>query len=271
LIDFRKQNPKSTLQHSVALRSTFIKQDEINYYYNGTDYIPERNSASLTFNEGNYILSNNRPIDPFQVTATFEQGANHIKSAITFNYTFSYAKFNKGLHTRTFFGGFINNDEHERNYNFKMDGWSGSDDYKYDGYYFGRTDGAGLWSKQFLVRDGGFKAPTAVGQTADWLGAVNFIADLPLPLPISLFLDIGTYKGIKKVFPDISNTVMYDGGICITLGEDFFGVYLPIFYSDDIKTAYDANDVSRSETIRFVLNINKLSLQRIRNTFLKWI
>ncbi|HEX5000989.1 MAG TPA: M1 family metallopeptidase [Bacteroidia bacterium] len=270
-VDFKKQHPKSTLQHSVLVRSVFIKQDEIVYNYDGTDYIPEKTSAGLTFNEVNYLLSNSRPVDPFQVAATLEQGPNHLKSAITFNYTFSYAKFNKGLHTRTFFGGFIKNNEHERNYNFKMDGWSGSDDYKYDGLYFGRTDGDGFWSRQFLVRDGGFKAPTAVGQTADWLGAVNFTADLPLPLPISLFLDIGTYKGIKKVFPDIGNTVMYDGGICISLGEDFFGVYLPIFYSDDIRTAYDANDVSRSETIRFVLNINKLSLQHIRNTLLKWI
>jgi hypothetical protein len=152
-----------------------------------------------------------------------------------------------------------------------MSGWSGSDDYKYDNYYFGRNEAEGLWNKQFLIRDGGFITPTAVGQSNEWIASVNIHADIPSPLPFKFFLNIGTYKGIKDVYPDIGNTFMYDGGLCISAGYDLFEIYFPLFYSKDIDTNLETNDIGFKETIRFVLNINQVSLQNIRDFLSRWI
>jgi hypothetical protein len=270
-ISMRKRVAKSTVDQQFNFRNIHIWQEEIIYTETGGSYIPSKETAHLYFNAFSYQLKNSRTLDPFSLNVAIENAANHTKSSVEFIYKFSYPRYGRGLQTRIFAGTFLNNDEPQRNYNFRMSGWDGSDDYRYDEYYFGRNETEGLWSRQFLIRDGGFIVPTAVGQTDSWLAAINIHADLPIPFPVKVFLDIGTYDGIKEVFPDIGNTFMYDGGICLSAGYDLFEIYVPLFVSDDIQSNLDANDIKLKETIRFVLNINRLSLQRMRNQLLKWI
>ncbi len=162
----------------------------------------------------------------------------------------------------------MNNSE-LRNYNFRMSGWQGSQDYLYDELFFGRTDDHGLWDNQFVVRDGGFKIPTGVGQSNQWIAAMNISADLPFPIPLSVFFDVGTYEGINTVFEDIDNYVMYDAGICIAPVKGVFEIYVPLFYSKDIDKNLETNDFSFIDKVRFVFNLNKLAPVKMRNKLYK--
>ncbi len=266
-IKFRKKNPRSTLQHSVSFRNISIWQDEVSYTKKDSIYERDNVTSYLNFNELSWRMVNHRELDPYNAGVSLEQGDSYVKAFAEINYRFSYARRKKGVNVRLFAGGFIHNDSPPgRNYNFRMSGWEGSRDYLYDEIYFGRTDDHGLWKQQFVVRDGGFKIPTFVGQSNKWIAAMNIIADMPVPIPISVFADIGTYEGISDVFEDLNNQVMYDGGIAVILLRDIVEVYIPLFHSDDIDKAFEVNNITFAEQIRFVFNLNRITPQAIRNS-----
>ena len=267
-VKLRKKNSRSTLQHALAFRNISIGQDEVAYTRVDTVFVRSNVTSSLNFNELSWRMVNHRMVDPYHAQIIVEQGKDHVKAGGELNYRFSYARRKKGLDIRFFAGGFIYNKlPPEKNYKFRMSGWEGSNDYLFDEMYFGRTDDQGLWKQQFLVRDGGFKIPTFVGQSNNWIASLNIIADIPVPIPISVYGDIGTYEGISTVFQDLDNHVMYDAGIACRLIRDVVEVYIPLFYSDDINTAFEANDISFAEQIRFVFNINKMTPEAFRKNF----
>jgi hypothetical protein len=263
---FRKKNARHRFSHGFGLRYTGIWQDEITYTRTDSVYVRHFVTSDLHFADLRYFFSHDRILDPFSGNVSLQSGSGYLKGSFEFNYRFSYAKKNKGLDVRLFTGAFLDENESPvRNHNFRMSGWAGSHDYQYEEYYFGRTDDHGFWKQQFMVHDGGFKAPTALGQTGEWLAAINISADLPFPLPIKLFGDLGTYAGIGDVFDDIDNKVMFDAGLALVPFRGFLEVYFPLFASDDIKRAWDTNNVTFAEKIRFVLNIKALDPYKIRN------
>ncbi|MBL0342035.1 MAG: M1 family metallopeptidase [Bacteroidetes bacterium] len=264
---FRKNSPRSKITHTLALRSINLWEEF--YEYMLTDSIYKKSAVTnfLNFNEITYSIQNKRVLDPYKSNIRLEQGKDHLKLALEFNYRFSYAKRNKGIDLRLFAGGFIV--ESKANYNFRMSGWQGYQDYLYDEIYFGRSDDHGFWDNQFMIRDGGFKIPTFVGQSNKWLAALNISVDLPLPLPISFFADIGTYEGINKVFPELNNSLMYDGGIALKLFREVLEVYVPLFNSEDIQKSLDTNDIKFFDKVRFVFNLNRIAPIRVRNSLLQ--
>ncbi|MFM2190955.1 MAG: hypothetical protein RL491_1341, partial [Bacteroidota bacterium] len=185
-------------------------------------------------------------------------------------YRLSYKKDRKGLDLRFFAGRFLYN-ETTRNYNFKMSSWRGADDYLFDGIYLGRNEVEGLWSRQMLVRDGGFITPMSLGQSGKWLAAVHISSDNPTPIPIRPFFNIGTYEGINRVFPDIKNQFMYEGGLTFSLVKGIVEVHFPLFNSADIQRTLDVNNVKFAEKIRFVLDLSKLSFDQLRTRIINSI
>ena len=270
-VDFtlRKKYARSKVEHSIGLRSINIWQDETVYTEINGEYESDFTTTFLNFNEVKYNINNSRLLDPYNAKFTLENGAEHLKLSGEFNYRFSYAKSKKGIDVRVFAGGFLVNKNDVRNYNFRMSGWQGYQDYLYDELFIGRTDNHGLWDNQFVVRDGGFKIPTFVGQSNQWIAALNVSADLPLPLPVSVFFDLGTYEGINTVFEDLDNLVMYDAGIRIAPVKGIFEIYIPLFYSKDIDKNLETNNYKFIDKVRFVFNLNKLAPVKLRNRLYK--
>jgi Peptidase family M1 domain len=264
---FRSKNIKSTSEYGFSISQNSVFRDVINYIKEGDDFVPFKESKYFGFQTIELYQSNNRTIDPFNTKLRIESGDKYAKAILEINYKFSYSKHGKGIDIRFHFGKFIYNDQLEYNYNFRMDGWSGADDYLYSDYYFGRSETNGLWNSQFLVKDGGFKVPTAVGQSNNWNSALNITIDTPTPLPVKFFIDIGTYDGIKDVFEDLDNIVMFDAGLVFSIGKGAFEIYLPFFISEDIKKNHEANDLKFSDRIRFVFDIKKMNPVDLRN---KW-
>jgi len=262
---FRKSNLRSPVTQTISFRNISIWIDEVNFIKVDTIYHRKFVTTLLNFNELTWKLNNNRIIDPFNISIRGEQGQEHLKFSFELNYRFSYKKNKKGIDARLFAGGFARNKTTDRNYNFRMSGWPGYHDYLYDETFFGRSDRDGFWSRQFLVRDGGFKIPTFVGQTNKWLAAINVSIDIPVPLPLRFFIDAGTYEGISTVFEGITSKLMYSGGISVVPVRDVFEIHIPLFSSEDIERSLETNNVKFAEQIRFVFNINKLSPLHLRN------
>lgn len=263
--NFRKDHPRSRKQHSVTMRHVMVWQDEIEYTVTPSGYDREFLTTTQNFSELIYEINHPKSIDPWNFNTTVQHGSEHLKISAELNYRLSYKKKNKGLDIRLFAGGFLRNETTARNHNLRMSGWKGRDDYLFDEYYFGRNDSRGLWPNQFLVKDGGFKIATAIGQTRDWLAALNLQADLPLPLPIKCYFDVGTFEGITTIIEGESKVVMFNGGLAVSLIKNTLEVYVPLFYSSDIKRNLEVNNVSFAEQIRFVFNIRNLAPLKLRN------
>ena len=151
-------------------------------------------------------------------------------------------------------------------YNFRMDGRAGVMDYKFENLYFGRSETEGKLARQFYDSEGAFKVANPVGQSNDWIMAVNLEMDLPGPLPLKLYTDFGTYAGAATV-GSLEDKVLFGGGLALMIIRDIAEFYLPLFESRDIRKYQEANGIETIDQIRFVINLKALSPFKIRDTF----
>lgn len=264
-VKFREKSARSKVSKTINFRYIAIRQDEEIYDEQLNQIRPVK--SDLFFQDIEFNYANQRSIDPYNALVRFENGEKYTKASLTFNYRFSYARFRKGIDVRFFTGAFINDNGNMKNYNFRMSGWQGYQDYLFDGTYFGRTDVRGVWNSQFITGDGGFKAPTAFGQSNKWIAALNLKIDFPFPVPVSIFADFGTYERAGKILDDVPSKIMYDGGLCLTVARNILEVYFPFVKSDDIKINDEAVGRKFADSIRFVLNINELTIKKLRTSF----
>jgi Peptidase family M1 domain len=272
---FRESNPRSLIQNKFFLsmitlneQSVAIKRRVIAENYNITCV---ESSMRTTF-RGVFAHTNNRILDPYSLFVNLEGNNKYQKFSLTANYLFKYANKSKGVSTR-FFAGYQLYDKTSDAYPFYLNGWSGVQDFWYDDLYFGRSERTGFSSQQMSMRDGGFKTSIPYSSTIDWLISGNINVDFPGGLPISFFIDAGTFKDAKDLLSiyDVKGNLIYDAGICISVL--FAKVYFPVFRSADIK-AYQSGDfgidkILFREQIRFEINLNKVNPFYIRNQLLK--
>lgn len=265
---FRPSSHRSPIRSGIRLTNVTILKDEIEYTPVAYGYSKSFVTPAFNFTELQFRFANRRLPDPYDLDIALQSGPRHLKLSAEFHYHISYAKKNKGLDMRFFAGGFIFNNEKRRNYNLRMSSWRGRDDYLYEEIYFGRNDSHGFWDNQMVIHDGGFKIPTVVGQTGKWLASINLSADLPLPVPLKFYFDLGTFEGITTIMEGISKSVMYDGGVGVILMKNTLEVYVPLFMSKDIRENLEVNDARFTDRIRFVMNIRNLAPVKLRESII---
>jgi hypothetical protein len=154
-------------------------------------------------------------------------------------------KKNKSVEIRAFLGyNLFTNGNSFNTYGFAPGGQTGSQDYFYDNYMFGRNETAGIWSQQRLNNHGGMNTVSSFGTNNNWLFTTNLYVDLPY-LPLGLYGDVGF----------ITNEVMYDLGLGLRMFDNNLGIYVPLYESDNLKSVY-ADDIKFTQKIKFVLNLN---------------
>ncbi|MEW6467923.1 MAG: M1 family metallopeptidase [Bacteroidota bacterium] len=244
--EFRKRELRSEFTHAVGVRSVWIIRD----YFRpktGFDNLLLPATDTLNVNEASYTLSNAHTIHPFDLSLTYQQSEYFSKMMVEGKFNYNFKKRGRKMSLRLFFGTFLDTTHAlAGNYSFRMSGANGSQDYLYDYIYLGRSEVVGLLSRQFTEADGGFKAYANIGDTKDWLFAMNFKSSLPLPL-VNIFADAGMASG---------GNFQYDAGLYLSLARGICEVYFPLLYSQDIKNYMDTYDVGFSESIRFTLNLH---------------
>lgn len=216
-------------------------------------------SNQLMFNEVSYTLANNKALNPIDFTTTVQQNDQFLQASAELNYRMRFKKPGKFFHARLFAGKYIYNNSNNPRYNWRMDGQSGIYDYTYDHLFLGRTEGTDdVMSHQFTDNHGGFKTPTGVGQSHDWLVAMNLKGDFPIPPPLGGFIDIGYNEG---------GALVYDAGLYASFARNVFEIYFPLTYSQNIINYFDANGITFYERIRFTLHLNKLNPFKLLKDF----
>jgi hypothetical protein len=261
--EFREHVAWSPIRRRVDFQATGIYAVEPVFTMNGSSVQREFKTVDRYHGSINYNFTNSRIIDPFSYHIRLENGTRYAKLSGEFKYRFTYRKPRKGFDVRLFAGGFVKNQSSD-NVNFRMSSWTGANDYLFNEIFAARNETSGLWSRQMLIRDGGFISPTPLGQTNKWIGALHLSTDNPTPIPLRFFFNIGTFDGIRDIFLDINGPFMYEGGVSLSLIKGIAEIHVPVFQSGNIQRTFDTNNVKFADRIRFVLDLSQLSFDSLR-------
>ncbi|MBL4625243.1 MAG: M1 family metallopeptidase [Flavobacteriales bacterium] len=264
---FKKKKARSTISHQLTIKGIQImesKYTSLNYLLPaGSDPAYGKGQTIKSFGQAIYSFQNHKTLNPFDANITAEVTNDFAKISGEANFQFDFKKEGKEVKIRLFAGSFLFNESIRGRYKFRLDGISGYNDYTYDHVYLGRNENTGAFNQQFAMGYGGFKTPTTysggdytipytVGSSSKWLVAININADIPIGVPIGVFIDVGygAYDGA---------TVQYDFGLYVSVLKDVAEIYFPVAWSKDIENAQGAYNTSYGNLIRFILHIEKIN------------
>lgn len=271
---FRKPHPRSSIQQAIKAEAVHLWEETVKYNLEASPVFAKKSTLYSDFYRLNYSYKDRRAVDPWNFVLQTEANKNVFKAEMELNYRISYKVKGRGADIRVFGGYTFDDKVNGANGFFLSDrnGVRGSNDYAYDEWYFGRTETEGFLFQQMALRQGAFKVYTPFGAYRSWIFAVNLQAELPMPLPIRFYADIGTTENLKsdlkKVY-DLNASFSYNAGICFSLAKNVIDVYFPLLLSEEIKKYQDANKIKYKEQIRFVFNIARLNPLNIRNQLLR--
>lgn len=264
---FRQNNPLSTVKRTLMLKGYFITEEGLAFNQDPVDSLfrPGITSTQNTYSLLRYTHKNDRPFNPFSYSFEGQMGEYFAKLSLEGNIRLDYNRKKKALYIRGYAGKFITiKDEFPTTDRYYLNStFTGVNDYLYDDTYIGRTETDGFGARQISMREGGFKIPTPLnlsplGRSDDWLAALNIKTDLPIKLPLRLFLDIGTFANAKEANPS-GQKVLYAGGVEI-FAWDVVNIYVPLVMSKDF------NDYRKSmgqdgilDGITFSINLQKIN------------
>lgn len=253
----RKKSEAYETQNVFEVRNIWNAIEQFNYTkVNPGKEIKYRNTLQVSA-----FKINKNKLDPYALNLTAESGDKYAKTFVELEKYFSYSRVKKGIKLRLFAGGFLF-DESTGYASFKMNEWSGNNDYLLYDYYFARNDADNFLNQQMTLHDGGFKTYVPGAQSNKWLAAVN--AEIKIPfLPIKFFADAGTYYHAKNAYEG-SEALVYDAGLVVSLIKNVCEVYFPFIFSKDIQNYHTANDLKFGDKIRFTFNIKSLNLLNLR-------
>ena len=149
---------------------------------------------------------------------------------------------NRQVNLRMFAGMFIYRSTASEFFSFGLDRPT---DYLFDYNYYGRSETSGLFSRQFIMAEGGFKSQLDTRFANQWMTTIN--GSFNVWNWIELYGDAGLFKnrysGVK---------FGYDSGIRLNLVTDYFELYLPVQSSN----GFELSQAHYSEKIRFVITIS---------------
>ena len=141
-----------------------------------------------------------------------------------------------------------------------------SSDYRYDGLFFNRASENGFASQQIIRNRGGFTQSSPYGLSDNWVSSLNVEADLPIPLPLSAYGNVGFYHSRGSVNASKGNIEqLVELGIRLHLIRDLVDVSFPLILSQEVKDYYADFDISYGQTIRFQFRMEKMNLRTVRN------
>ncbi|RYY66031.1 MAG: M1 family peptidase [Chitinophagaceae bacterium] len=259
-LEFRNRDRRSLQRRLLQWKSYFIGEQPFRISYDSvitaTDTTLALNTSKrdlrFSVHQLAFRIDNIRALYPYSAAAWVQTSAYFTRLHLEGNYFFNYPK-GGGLSLRAFAGKLLY-DRHRSDYPYglfpgrfflNMSGASGEEDYTYSHYFVGRSAFEGITSQQIAIRDGGFKMRTPllsqpVGQSDDWLTALNFntsipeavnpLRVLPIKVPLHLFFDIGTQAGAWEAGAT-GGRFLFEGGLHLPVAGGLVNFYFPIVYS----------------------------------------
>jgi hypothetical protein len=207
-----------------------------------------------SIHEWHYAGKNRRRLNPFEYRLALEHQAyddvfaraqQYWKWSVEWKSKLAYAE-NKAVTARLFVGGFLRNTRRDGGAIFPgafslID--QAAMDYRFDDFYFGRSEREGFWSQQLSERDGGFKVPLNpafnIGKSNNFILALNLKADLPFGMdwPVCPYLDLGYFDNAMPTGADdtFADQFLWSGGLALEVFDGRLGFYFPFINSKNLQ------------------------------------
>jgi hypothetical protein len=258
-LEFRSKDPLSPYRTRLAFR-----RPQVSILYDADDSEGNHPQSGrsvwgdYSMNELSCRLTNVRPLHPWSARFVFQNNEAFTRLFIEAKAAFIYNDRNKAIHMRVFAGHYIvSNPDDISDPGFHVRGVSGPDDVYFDGIFPGRNETSGVYSQQFIEDEGGVKGPGLSEVVYDNLVSLNLKLDVPIGIPLRIFLDAAYYPG----FSDQGELPMTAGISVPIVKNDIFEIFFPVFSAalDDV----DERLIDHyGQKIRFTLNLHKLDILR---------
>lgn len=262
-IQFKQKNPLNHQRHLLTIRSILITDRN-----RLSPIFPSTNTTVNWMNEYNYTLHHKKTISPYNINIHLQHNDAFLKSA--FSISGKYFVTKKNFFEYTFFaGGFLFGNPYERApYAFRPSGYSNSQDYLFDYYFYGRNQGDNFYRQQFVETDGNLKTWTALGYSTKWMIATNLYS--PSFKNLQLFADIVV---LDQKYMNTNNftyqKILFDAGVCLRAGEGL-NIYFPLLMSRVLKDNLKLNGFDKwYHVIRFSTNIKRFNPRYSLTQFLE--
>lgn len=195
---------------------------------------------------------------PESLAFHYELGPKFNKTWVDYSWGINYKNRTTGFRFRFFAGAFLYNKSNRGDYSFHLSGKNGSfpnamsNDYTYSEAFPDRSGllpSENIWQHKFIKSEGGFGLHVPISSDS-WLTSINLEAAFPVPVPLSIYANVATYKD--------SEWIPWEIGIELRVIKDIFVVYFPVFLCNEIKSTYGFENKTYTEKIRFTLNFSKL-------------
>jgi hypothetical protein len=233
---------------SVTVRSMYISTKDLNFSIEG-EFLGTQDQLQDIY-QVSFEMDRDWVLSPAHLRLTYE----HANYTDDFSRDQSHNKLifegkgkllyqaQKAFHWRLFAGFFLSNSLQTTTYT-PAQAFSlfdrGTDDYRFDNAYLGRTATDGIASQQVGLRAGGFRAPVPtafqVGRSNKRMISLNTSIDLPFTpswLPLRPYLDAGSY--VAPTFNGDENKFLWTGGLALEWMDGQMGIYAPLFGSPEI-------------------------------------
>lgn len=264
LFDLKKKTPRSSVNQKIGFKNIFLSLE--------SPFTGINKNIDRVFNLITYTYDDNRVINPYHLEGGAElgsSGSNHYaKLHAMGDFIITYPNKKSGMDIRAFAGIFLSPDP-PAIFDFHLSSTTGVDDYRFDRVFLGRSETTGFLARQITSNDdGGFKMRTTglltqVGASDTWIFSMNIKLPVPFFMPVFVFADGGLAPN------DIYDLFQYDAGLGVTLLPQIIEVYLPLFFSQDIKMNINSTDFYNKwyKRITFSFNIDKLNPFELMRNF----
>lgn len=238
---FRNSYLRDNERQSLFFRNINVKQD-----LNPLNPVeqPEYNVFNVRYGYRDTNL-----VDFISGTIDYQIAKNFSKVALELEYRKLF-KNNQQINLRWYTGTFLYNDEQDNDYfSFALDRPT---DYLFDYNYYGRSQSSGLFSQQIIPAEGGFKSQLQPEFANQWISTVN--ASTTLWKWIFAYGDLGVVKNKGN-----NAKFLYDSGIRVSLVQDYFELYFPVYSNLGWEIAQQDYD----QKIRFIVTLDINTLIRL--------
>lgn len=273
---FKERLGTSPIKRRLLLKGYAIQEDDFAFDKDPADtaasprFLPRIIDHINYYGLIRYTHQNDRPFNPFSYVAEGQMGEYFAKLSLEGNLRIDYNRPKKSLYIRAYAGKFFEMSNAGNNVNryYLNSTFTGVNDYLYDDTYIGRSEVDGLPAHQLSIREGGIKIATpslaasrlgTLGRSDNWLASVNLKTDLPIKLPIRLWLDAATFANANELNPS-GDKVLYAGGAEVHI-RDVISIYIPFImsrdYNDYTKSFYPDNRFLN--TISFSIQLQNIN------------
>jgi hypothetical protein len=228
--DLRKNKRQSLLFRNVLVnreQSRFVRTTEQNENYSVFNVRYNSYEADIT-RQFSYLTD-------IQLANNFGKLAGEFQFRRLFN-------DNRQINIRFYAGMFMYRSTNSDFFSFGVDR---PNDYMFDYNLYGRSETSGLFSRQYVMAEGGFKSMLDTRLANQWLTTVN--ASFNIWNWIEVYGDAGLVKN-----EGVATEFIYDSGIRLNMLPDYFELYFPVYSSN----GFELNDAHYAEKIRFVVTIS---------------